>query len=382
MVAWITTLPGDLIWEIAKQILADDVVDYVCFRATCSALRSSLPDPYDLAFFFLPRNWIRIYTNCKGNSNVAHFEEMPRIIDRYMDSFMNCRFMIHVQAKNRDTHIPFMHLPTGRPVELVLPELETHYILSITDGLFILVHKQTRAMRLFNPLTHCMSADLPPTLLEITKMPHYKITVVIAPSRSIVEQPTLMIAVANDNVAYFAKPGDQTSLQIQLPFCITSALFFNEGFYCTDNEGSIWQIKPDQKTVNCVFYHDIDGRCWHLVQSRIGMLLIDFCPILAGMYNDPFRKLNVFKFDLNANTIIPTNDIGNCTIFVGLKQRALLVTPTKISIKRNSICICYAPIFIYHLKDKSTDLIEQLHKVIYCPNIMMNLGVGELWRLD
>ncbi|KAF3321414.1 hypothetical protein FCM35_KLT14667 [Carex littledalei] len=126
MVACITTLPGDLIWEIAKHILADDVVDYVCFRATCSALRSSLPNPCDLAFCFLPQNWIRVYT------------------------------------MNSKTYIPFMHLPTGRHAELVLPELETHSILSVTDGvLIILVHKQTHAMRLFNPLTCCVSADLP-----------------------------------------------------------------------------------------------------------------------------------------------------------------------------------------------------------------------------
>ncbi|KAF3321416.1 hypothetical protein FCM35_KLT14669 [Carex littledalei] len=268
-----------------------------------------------------------------------------------------------------------MHLPTGRHAELVLPELETHFILSITDGLLILVHEQTRAMRLFNPLTRCMSADFPPTLLEIRKMSCYAITAV-APSRSIVEQPILMIALDNGNVAYFAKPGDQTTLQIQLPFCITSALFFKDGFYCTDKEGSIWEIKPDQKSVKCVFYHDIDGRSWHLVQSRTGMLFIDFCPRSAGTCNDAFRKLNVFKFDLNANTIIPTNDIGDCTIFVGLKQRALLVTPTKISIKRNSIYISYAPSFIYHLKDRSTESNEKLHKLIYCPNIMMNLGVG------
>ncbi|KAF3321418.1 hypothetical protein FCM35_KLT14671 [Carex littledalei] len=282
---------------------------------------------------------------------------------------------------NPKTYIPFMHLPTGRHAELVLPELETHSILSITDGLLILVHKQTRAMRLFNPLTRCMSADFPPTLLEITKMSCYAITAV-APSRSIVEQPILMIALDNDNVAYFAKPGDQTSLHIQLPFCITSALFFKNGFYCTDNEGSIWEIKPDQTSVNCVFYHDIDGRCWHLVQSRTGMLLIDFYPALAGMCKDALRKLNVFKFDLTANMIIPTNDIGDCTIFVGLKQRALLVTPTKISIERNSIYISFAPSFIYHLKNRSTVSNEQLDNVIYCPNIMMNLGVGLMCGLS
>ncbi|KAF3321417.1 F-box protein [Carex littledalei] len=313
MVTCITTLPRDLIWEIVKHILADDVVHYIRFRATCSALRSSLPGPCDLAFSFLPRNWIRDYINDKRNAiiNNPHMETS------------RCLFMIQIQAKDRKTHIPFMHLPTGRHVELVLPVLETHFILSITDGLLILVHEQTRAMRLFNPLTHCMSADFPPTLLEIRKMSCYAITAV-APSRSIVEQPILMIALEYDNVAYFAKAGDQTTLQIQLPFCITSALFFKDGFYCTDNEGSIWEIKPDQKSVKCVFYHDIDGRSWHLVQSRTGMLLIDYCPRSAGTCNDAFRKLNVFKFDLNANTIIPTNDIGDCTIFVGLKQRALL----------------------------------------------------------
>ena len=115
-------------------------------------------------------------------------------------------------------------------------------------------------------------------------------------------------------------------------------------FFCTD-KGSIWEIKQDQKSVNCVFYHDIDGSWWHPVQSRTWMLLIDL-PKIAGMCTDAFRKLNVFKFDLNAYTIISTNNIGNCTIFVGLKQWALLVTPTKISIKRNSMYISYAKFYL------------------------------------
>ncbi|KAF3336847.1 hypothetical protein FCM35_KLT19433 [Carex littledalei] len=103
-----------------------------------------------------------------------------------------------------------MHLPMGRHAELVLPKLETHSIFSVTDGLLILVHKQTRSMRLLNPLTRCMSADLPPSL-EITKMPFHAITAV-APSRTTVEQPTLMVALDIDNIAYFAKPGDLASM--------------------------------------------------------------------------------------------------------------------------------------------------------------------------
>ena len=80
-----------------------------------------------------------------------------------------------------------------------------------------------------------------------------------------------------------SKYGDLASVWIQLPFRTTSALFFKDRFYCTDMQGSIWEINPDQKTVNRVFCQNIFTRCWHLVESGRGMLLIELYPILEGM---------------------------------------------------------------------------------------------------
>ncbi|KAJ4804808.1 hypothetical protein LUZ62_017374 [Rhynchospora pubera] len=237
----IAILPSDLIWEIAKNLLCDgDLTDYINFRTTCMAIRSSLPGPRNLGFCFVPQSWIMLYKTARSNKLGTRRTFIGNV---------------EIGPKITKTRRSFMHLPTGQCTDIVLPELETHSILATADGLLILADKQTRAIRLFNPLTRCISADLPSTLPLENKL--ISAILEVAPSNSIAEQPTLMVALYLSDNAYFAKPGEQHSVHIQLPFVITSALFFKDRFYCTDLGGSIWEIEPKQKSVTRVIFRGL-----------------------------------------------------------------------------------------------------------------------------
>ncbi|KAJ3687981.1 hypothetical protein LUZ61_017145 [Rhynchospora tenuis] len=352
MPARITNLPSELIWEIARRILTDDGVYYVYFRAACKDFWSFLPDISKLGFSFLLRSWIMLYNTSRSNARIfqkhpcfQQFDESGTRIRRprhcYVcineldlntlgDTYQNCIQKNETLSWMHRAHCSFLHLRTGRCVTLVLPELETHSIMSATDGLFVLVNDHTRTLHLFNPLTRLLSDGFP--LALATKGIFNEVTAV-APSSSMVEQPTLMIARYLSNSAIFAKPGEKASIIIQLPFYITSALFFKGRFYCTDFTGSIWEIEPKQKSVSCVFSQNRARRCWELVQTRIGMLLIDSSPRSAGKIDalgDIF--MHVYRVDLSADTIIPTNYTGNFAISVAdtapKTRRVLSVTPT------------------------------------------------------
>ncbi|KAJ3687990.1 hypothetical protein LUZ61_017154 [Rhynchospora tenuis] len=357
MATRIAVLPSELIWEIAKHLLGDgDATDYINFRTASKAIRSSLPGPRNLGFCFLPQSWIMLYKRAQTTKLV------------------NGRVVIgnnEFKSKITKTRQSFIHLPTGQCAEIVLPELETHSILATTNSLLILADKQTRTIRLLNPLTRCISADLPPTLPLQEK--GISAILEVAPSNSIAEKPTLMVALHLSDNAYFAKPGEEHSVHIQLPFIITSALFCKDRFYCTDLGGSIWEIEPKQKSVTRVIFQWSDCRCWDLVQTRAGLLLINSYPILEKKIELASSHLDVYKVDLYAKTIITlTNDIGNCAIFVGddvKRQRVISVTPTTNNFfECNSIYVCCGTSYIYRLKERSTKFTE--HPVDdYCFNI-------------
>uniref|UniRef100_A0A0E0I330 KIB1-4 beta-propeller domain-containing protein n=1 Tax=Oryza nivara TaxID=4536 RepID=A0A0E0I330_ORYNI len=57
--------------------------------------------------------------------------------------------------------ITFFHTRTARSLRVRLPELRCHRIVGFTDGLIILLHKRTTAVRVLNPFTG-VAVDLPP----------------------------------------------------------------------------------------------------------------------------------------------------------------------------------------------------------------------------
>ncbi|KAF0907110.1 hypothetical protein E2562_015650 [Oryza meyeriana var. granulata] len=57
--------------------------------------------------------------------------------------------------------ITFFQTRTARTLRLRLPELRGHRIVGFTDGLIILLHKRTTAVRVLHPFT-CVAIDLPP----------------------------------------------------------------------------------------------------------------------------------------------------------------------------------------------------------------------------
>ncbi|XP_037448613.1 uncharacterized protein LOC119318200 [Triticum dicoccoides] len=121
------SLPTDIVGLITCRLLAGDgdVVDYICFRAVCFSWRACTPAPRDPNLRdprLRPRGWVAL---CDGDA----------------------------VRPDDACEIVFFHTRTARRLRVPLPELRRHRIIGFTDGLVILMHKTTTAVRVLHPFT-------------------------------------------------------------------------------------------------------------------------------------------------------------------------------------------------------------------------------------
>ncbi|TVU48276.1 hypothetical protein EJB05_07906, partial [Eragrostis curvula] len=127
------SLPSDIAHLVGCRVLAGDVVDYIAFRAVCSGWRASTASPRDPTMLdphLRPRAWVAL---CDGDA----------------------------VRPDEAGEITFFHTRTARSLRVRLPELRRYRIVGFTDGLVILLHKRTTAVRVLHPFTRA-AVDLPP----------------------------------------------------------------------------------------------------------------------------------------------------------------------------------------------------------------------------
>ncbi|CAM0903517.1 unnamed protein product [Alopecurus aequalis] len=139
------SLEADLVDLIGWMVLANDVRDYVRFRAICPHWRSSSVCPRGRGMVdprFHPRRWMMLpegHGLYPGHSKLRGY-------------------------------IRFFNLSTGVIVRVLLPLFRDHCILDSVDGLLLLQRDEDTAIRLVHPFTSDI-AELPPlaTLLRLPK---------------------------------------------------------------------------------------------------------------------------------------------------------------------------------------------------------------------
>ncbi|KAF7040684.1 hypothetical protein CFC21_050571 [Triticum aestivum] len=126
---------------IADRVLSYDVADYVRFRAVCCPWRQSSADPH------------------------AH-----GVMDR---RFHPWRWTMLREEHAAPSRRSFLNTSTGECIQVDIPELLDHDVLAVTaEGLLVLLHRpQCTDVRLLNPLTRQLLADLPPITTLLPPLP-------------------------------------------------------------------------------------------------------------------------------------------------------------------------------------------------------------------
>ncbi|KAF8705767.1 hypothetical protein HU200_030970 [Digitaria exilis] len=163
---WANLIP-DLIDEISGRLLSSDVTEYLRFRAVCKPWREGTDDPHAQAMDtrFRPRNWIVLCITP---------DPTPR--------------------RRR-----ILNLATGASLAVDLPALSTHCYLCAADGLLVLYHRPTDAIRLLDPLSNVVT-DFP--AISCSKI----LQVCIGTPLASCQTPSTALAWMSNIV--FAKPGD------------------------------------------------------------------------------------------------------------------------------------------------------------------------------
>ncbi|CAN6219314.1 unnamed protein product [Urochloa humidicola] len=292
---------------IAELVFASSLPDYVRFRAVCRSWRRCSPDPLDagLDSRFLPRHWI--------------------MLDK-----------AHAAASRRNR---FLNVSTGECIRTDLPELADHTLLAVTpEGLLLLLHEPTLAVRLLNPLTHHIT-DLPPvnSLLTQEEQRHWRSGE--SPLKDMLQVTSAGLANASTVAVLFrwpialavARPGDERWTVVDDSF-MDSTLACAGRFYCA-NRGSIMVLdtaKNQPPRLRLVatergtsFRFNRTSHSLHLVDNAGELLLVRRTP---GQDSDTRgaktyrRKCKVFRVDLDAGALAPAKDLRGRAVFMGLSR--------------------------------------------------------------
>ncbi|CAN6216090.1 unnamed protein product [Urochloa humidicola] len=287
---------------IAERLLANDVADYIRFRAVCRPWRACSTDPraHDiLNCRFHPRQWVMI------------------------------RETVTTPHSRR-----FLNVSTGHCICIDLPELHGHDVFGPTmEGLLVLLHRTTFLVRLLNPLT-LQSADLPPatTLLsQIDPKEIYDMKEDFEVSGAgLANDSAFVVNFTRIKTVAVAKPGDERWTVIDHGSTIYVALSFAGRFYCVTNRAVMVvntcvdqppQLVMVAKRVQMISRIMMDSV--HLVDNGGELMLV--YRIHSG--SDDNINYQVYRVDLDGRNTVPVHGLGGRAVFIGI-ERALSVSPS------------------------------------------------------
>ncbi|KAJ1269093.1 hypothetical protein BS78_07G184300 [Paspalum vaginatum] len=187
------SLHRDLVELIGWRVLADNLLDYVRFRAVC-------------------KNWCSM-TVCPRGRGITDPRFHPR---RWM--MLPEGHGLHPGHGKLRGYIRFFNLSTGTIVRVRLPLFKNHCVLDSVDGILVLQRDHDTAIRLLHPFTGDI-AEFPPleTLLEHVdpdmeekrKLPSLREVCCASISVSSGGIITVMMLLSSVQTAVFANSGDQ-----------------------------------------------------------------------------------------------------------------------------------------------------------------------------
>ncbi|CAL5083625.1 unnamed protein product [Urochloa decumbens] len=306
---------------IAEHALANDVSDYMSFRAVCRGWRRGTDDdaalrpPHHRCLDdrrFHPHQWIMLR------------EAAPPGPGRHRRRFLN--------------------VATGQCVHTELPELDGHRLLgATTEGLLVMLDESTFAARVLNPVTRQVaelpSLDplLPPeTRTKISKYGlayGFKVTGFgLAGGDSAVA-----LCVYDPTMVIVARPGDERWTLVDDERWFYSALSFSGRFYCVNNESvmALGTTANNKQPPRLVVAAKVNFPVWlksrdslRLVENDGRLLLIRRQLSTRGQSTYCWIReyKDIHAVDLAAKETVAVTGLSGRAVFLG-KTRALSVSP-------------------------------------------------------
>ncbi|XP_044431938.1 uncharacterized protein [Triticum aestivum] len=324
----------DLLELIASWVLASDLLDYIRFRAVCLRWRVMTPCPRGRGVVdpcFQSRQWMMFPEG--GGLYPGH----PGLLG----------------------YVRFFNLSTGTFVRVRLPCFRNHSVLDCPDGLHLLRHNMTTAVRLLHPFTGdvILFPPLSSILLQLAKLGCFisdfnKIQhtrfVRASVSVNLVGTVSMMLALTSLDRVVYASTGNRqwtpTSWKMKHLY---SALPFGGSLYVVDGG---WGLEPS-RILRIDPPEDSNPSSWSVIPPQ----MVTQCPVellrmpqlaecnsellLVGYDNRHSRIVLFWVADLlKGVTTMQLTSIGDQAIFIG--GRNMVVNSKSLpSVQGNSITI-------------------------------------------
>uniref|UniRef100_M8ASS6 KIB1-4 beta-propeller domain-containing protein n=1 Tax=Aegilops tauschii TaxID=37682 RepID=M8ASS6_AEGTA len=368
---WANLLPPDLVEEISGRLLSLDVAEYLRFRTVCRPWRGVTTDPRTAGLLdnrFRPRNWMVLSIN------------------------------YDVEPRRR-----LLNLATAASLGVHLPALSTHCYICNVDGLLVLFHKPTKAIRLLDPLTNALTEFPAISSIAVAVPP------IVNTSRRCCSIPSVLFRRGPLATIIFAKPGDAhwtlvSPCRASHPVydsdrkvLFYTLLSLGGRCYISSREGSVYLLELQAAAR---VGGGVDQRCFAkkgilrnhiislLVRDTGGRMLMvrywrgmeRFGGVEAYNPKELFRvggitgRIEVLVVDIAGRRLVPVWSLGRYAVFVGLTHCLHISTETFPSISADSIYLgCFHQqahgFGIYHInninKKKNYRRIAAKHKLVY-----------------
>lgn len=333
--------PGSL---IAERALANDVADYVRFRAVCSLWRRCCADPRARGVLedrrLYPRRWIML------------LEDKEVLAAAYAPHHSRRRFL---------------NTSTGHCVQVDVPELRDHGVLRASaEGLILLVNR-AGVVRLLNPLTRQM-ADLPPITGLVGFSPGFIGSCTSSRAALVDDSTVSLYYFSKVGTLAVAKPGDERWVLIDAgDEVLMPTTYLGGRFYGVTTEAVVTLdmakgpprlvvvaklAKPFSRMVDTV----------HVVDNAGELMLVHRMIRPKPGSRDPFPykwMYKVYRVDLAAGKTRPRG-VGDHAVFIDLYRTVSVSTRVFPFLSAGTIypglnCdernVGYGQIGAYHLRD-------------------------------
>jgi hypothetical protein len=302
---------------VADRLLANDVADYIRFRAVCSPWRQSSTDPRAHGILdrrFHPRKWIML-------------------------------------RETHDHHRRLLNVSTGQCI--LMPHLKKllrgHDVFGpTTEGLLVLLHRSSYVVRLLNPLTG-HTANLPPatTLLRFMEQKFSPTadhrTRFQVSDAGLADDSTFAVNFYGIQMLTVAKPGDEcwTLVEVQgssvLP---ASSISFEGRFYCPTNQGVMVVETSADQPPRLVLAAELAKEFPHMLSTvhlvDNGREMIMVYRTVSGSGTNSWTY-DAYRVDLKAMNTRSVLELGGRAIFIGYRSTVSVSTSVFPSLKSDSI---------------------------------------------
>ncbi|KAF7106825.1 hypothetical protein CFC21_107531 [Triticum aestivum] len=318
------SLPTDVVHLVTSRLLADDVVDYIVFRAVCSGWRSCTSDARDPTLCkpdLWPRGWVAL---CDGDG---------------------------VRPDDAG-EISFFHTRTARRLRVRLPELRRHRIVGFTQGLIILLNKRTAAVRVLHPFTRVV-VDLPslvPVFHDAVRNRNslLDMNAAVCSASSAATSIAVVAWFPWTRVVIGAEAGRPTWEVLHRGLFLRSILPFQGRLYATVAMGGsreIMQLYP--RSPHPVLAHVPNdfgnpSLCNYFLVESGGRVLLAVHHLTAQHCGvEPFQQnaYKLFALDIDRGELIPVNCLGGHALFLNRDLPSVSSDSIYFSLRRDPVVV-------------------------------------------